>query len=645
MESINKLIPHQSVYMLQILRNKAQSIVIQAIVVIIALVFIFWGVGANLMDNREAALVINDEEISFEDFQKAYERTYTNYKEQFGGNIPQGLLDGAFLKQQVSNQLIQGSLLRQGALKMGLMISPAEIQDTVENMVQFQENGSFSLTKYKTILASSGYSPHKFEDAMRYDMLAQRASLDIQNFSSAITDFEINELYRLEKTAVSVDFVQISPTDYQASISPTQEELAAWFLTVQDNYKTEPLLKLNYLSYSFNEIGDKVAVDQTNIEEYYNKNISSYTNPEQRRARHILFKVDEQSSSSVQADQLKKAQNVLELARKGENFGKLAEKFSEGPSKANGGDLGLFPQGRMVATFDEAVFAMQEGEVSNIVKTDFGFHIIQLVEIQPTSITPLEKVHDTIAKDLQVSQAKPIAFQLANEAYENIIGEGSLQAYLANNPETQLKETDFFNRNNPPTEIANDQKFLNSAFSLKEKELSSLIETSTGYFILFAEKITPPSTPPLADVQEKVMRDYIKKTALETTQKQAEDLLAKAKESGDLEKAANEAELKLENSGFMTKNGPRESSKFPANLKDGVFQLSQKSPFPEEPGKVGENFIVFQFAERKIPENTLSDTEKNLYKETLLKYKQQQLLSAWLDNQEKNAKIMSHKSL
>ncbi len=631
--------------MLQLLRNKAQSVIIQAIVVIIALVFIFWGVGTNMSNNRESAIVINDDEISFEEFQKAYERTIDNFKEQFGGNIPQNLIDGPIIKQQVVNQLIQNSLLRQGAVRMGLKISPAEIQDTIENMVQFQENGMFNLEKYNSLLTANRYSPHKFEDTMRYDMLAQRAALDIKNFATTTSDYEINDLYNLENTLVSVNFVKVSPEDFQDTITPTEDELNQWYASVQDNYKTAPLLRLKYLSFTFKDISSKVTIDEDTVEENYKKNLSRYTNQEQRRARHILLKTEENASNSVHADQLQKAKKVLKLAKAGEDFAKLAEKFSEGPTKTNGGDLGLFTQGRMVQPFDDTVFKMQEGEISDIVKTSFGYHIIKLEEIQPIATTPLAEVHEAIVKELQTVQAKPIAFQLANEAYEGIISAGSLSAYITKNPDALLKQTDFFNRNSPPPEIKGDLKFLDKAFSLKEGELSSLIETSTGYAILFADKITPPATPPIEDINERVAKDYKAEKALEIAQNNAADLLSKSKENGDLKNAAAESGMTVENSGLLAKNNAGDNSTFPASLKEQVYQLSAKSPFPEEPGAVEGNFYVFQFAERKEPETALSENERNLYKETLLQFKQQQLLSSWLEQQEKNAEIFTHKSL
>ena len=156
--------------MLQLLRNKAQSTFIQIIVVIIALVFIFWGVGTNMMGSREAALLVNNEEISFQEFQQAYDRAYQRLSDQFGGNIPKGLAETLGIKQQVINQLIQTSLLRQGAGEMGIIVSGEEIQAIIKDMVQFQENGVFSMERYKAVLSSNRMAPSKFEASMQFSI-------------------------------------------------------------------------------------------------------------------------------------------------------------------------------------------------------------------------------------------------------------------------------------------------------------------------------------------------------------------------------------------------------------------------------------------------------------------------------------------
>ncbi len=631
--------------MLQILRNKAQSFVIQAMVIVIALVFVFWGVGANLMDNREAALVVNDEEVSFETFQKEYEQTYTELQAQLGENIPQNLLEGLGIKQQVISRLIQNALLRQGAGKMGLTISPMEIKTTVENMIQFQDSGSFNIDKYKELLALNGYSPHKFEEAMRFDMLAQRAALDIQNFITTVTDHEINDIHEIEKTTVAVDYVTLTPSDFQASITPTNEELITWFALVKDNYKTQPRVKLKYLPFTYDDIGKKVTIDKAEVAKHYSLNLADYTSKEQRRARHILFKAGEKTSASVHADQLKKAKSVLELAKAGEVFAELARKFSEGPSKETGGDLGLFPKGRMVKPFDEAVFSMNSGEISNIVRTDFGYHIIKLEEIQPGISTPLSEVHDQIVEKLRILRAQPIAFELANKAYEAIISAGSLQAYMNQTPEATLKETDFFTRNTPPPELKGDNKFINTAFALKAGELSSLIETSSGYAILFAEEITPPKTPELDDVKMELTKDFQLKKAQELAKENATALLTRAKTEGDLKKGTIGTSQQVKQSGYLSKRNQGKSTVLPANIIEQAFQLSAKSPFPEEPGEANGVFFVLQFTERKTPQAKQTGQEIKLYKEALLQYKKQQILSSWLQQQEKEAKIMTNQNI
>ena len=629
--------------MLQILRNKAQSIFIQAIVVIIALVFIFWGVGTRMMNGNQAAITVNGDEISFQQFQKSYEQALAQLRDRFNGAIPQGLAEKIGIKQQVINRFIQDSLLRQGAGKMGLIISPAEVQDTIQKMAEFQDKGSFSLEKYKSVLARNSYTAHKFETSMQVDMLSQRSIVDIGNFASIVTDHEIEDLYDLEKENVSVAFTKVSPELFRKKVHVNDDELSSWFETVKDSYKTDPQLKLKYLSYNFNDIGKKITIDEASVKNHYDTTISNYTVPEKRHARHILFKVDENSSDADA--QLKKAEDVLKLARSGKDFTQLAGQYSEDPGKTTGGDLGFFPKGKMIEPFDDTVFSMQPGDISDIIRTPFGYHIIKLEEIKPAVIKPLAEVHDTIVHELQLEQAKSMALQMANESYEGIIGAGSLEAYIKGHPDAAVVETAFFTRHFPPEQIKNDQTFLNTAFALKQGELSSLIETTTGYAILFAEQIKEPIIPPLSDIKDQVMKDYIESKAAEMAKKTAEDILSQAKTGGDFKKLVQDAGLTVQSSGLLSKGNPEQKSSFPLSLLEQVFQLSARSPYPSEPGEVDKEYYVYQFSERTTPKIDLTDAERDQYKNALLKLKQQQILTAWINHQRKQATITTHKSL
>ena len=630
--------------MLQILRNKAQSIVIQIIVVIIALVFIFWGVGTNLMNNREAAIVVNDEEISFQDYQMAYDRMYNNIRNQFGSSIPQELIESLGLEGQVVNQLIQEALLRQGAAEMGIHVSRDEIQETIKSMPQFLENGTFNLDRYTTLLNANGFTPVSFEASIQFDILSQKAQINIGNFATTVTEFEVADLYRLEKSSVAIKYAEVSAESYVDDIDIDTTQLEEWYATVQDNYKTDREIKLKYLDFSYATVGQKITLDEESIKQYYQDNIADYTEEEQRRARHVLFMADENSTAEVHNSQLKKAEEILELARDGADFEELARKYSEGPSKDQGGDLGFFTQEQMVAPFADAAFSLEKGGISEVVKTSFGYHIIKVEEITSATTKTLAEVQDSIRTRLQADQARPLAFQAANEAYEGIISSGSLNAYLEANPEVELLKTDFFNRNNPPVSIGNDPKFLNAAFSLKEHELSSLTETSQGYAILFAEAEKQPVVPELASVKEKVVADFKEARSLESAKMDAQKLLEQAQTDQDLQKAAERIGISIKESDYLSKSDTRNQS-LPFEVIDEAFQLSVNQPYPGAPLQSNGTFYVIEFADKKIPSGPLADEEKTRYSNAILQLKQQQVLSGWLANRREQAKIFTHRSL
>jgi len=632
--------------MLQILRDKAQSIVIQAIVVIIALVFIFWGVGTNMMNKQEAAIVVNDEEISFQQFQQAYDQSYSRIAQQFGGTIPKGLAESLNIRQQVINQLTQQALLRQGGLEMGLMVSGHEIQKEIESMIQFQENGQFNIERYKSILASNRLSPTKFEQSMRYDLLSQKSLDSLSGFALPPTEFEIKDFYTLENETVSVSYVSFSPATFMPDIEISDDDLETWYQEAGDRYLTDPMVQLTYLPFSFQEIGEKITIEQSAIETYYDQHLTEYQLPEKRAARHILFKASPEDPEEVHEAQKLKAAEILQKANNGEDFSTLAKEYSEGPSGPNGGSLGLFSRGQMVKPFEDAVFALQVGEISDVVQTDFGYHIILLEEIQVAKVRSLEEVKEEIVSALKMEQARPLAFQVANEAYEKIIGAGSLDAYLSENPDTKVIETAFFSQVNPPDGMSAEPQFLERAFLLKENELSSIVETALGYAIISATKIKQPEVPELSTIKEKVSEDLKTKRAGDAAREAAEKLISDAQSGArSFEELAQAAGLEVNLSGPLTKAGAGPDSSFPPALIQTAFGLSSTTPLPEQPELVGTDYYVCKFLERMPPEAALSDDDRKRYRDLLLQFKQQQIVDGWLRNQQAEADVFIHKSL
>lgn len=632
--------------MLQIFRDKAQSTFIQAIVLVIALVFIFWGVGTNMMGSREAAIVVNDEEISFQDYQEVYDQLLSSYRQQFGGSIPEELLQTLGLSQQAKNQLIQGALLRQGATDMGLMASAPEVQRRIQEMVQFQENDSFNMDKYQSILTSNRLTPHKFEASMRYDMLSGKGVTAIGNFSTIVTDTEILDRFQQDKESVSLLFAKISPLDFHDKVNIEEEKMLAWFEQNKDAYKSAPRIKLKFLSFPYAGGAENITVSDEQVEERYQKNLVRYREPEERHARHILLKADDNSSSESHASQLAKAEEVLKKAKGGEDFASLAKTYSEGPTKDNGGDLGSFTRGQMVKPFDDAVFSMKEGEVSEVVKTSFGYHVILLESIQPAATRSLDEVREELVKEITNELARPAVFQKANEAYEGIIAAGSLQEYAQLTPDATILETDFFSRSDFPENLDKAPSVQNTVFSLKSGELSSLLESPNGYSILYAEATQEPAVPELDSVRESVTADYTAVLAKALAHEKTEELLAALKSGTAFAEAAQAADVEVKDATLLRTSLAPEANGFPPSLLQDAFTLTSNTPLPEEAAEVGDDLFIYQFTERTIPAPaTLTAEEKEQYRTEILSSKQDRLLIAWIRHQEKNAEIYSNKNL
>ncbi len=485
--------------MLQIFRDKAQSTIIQAIVLVIALVFVFWGVGANMMNSREAAIVVNDEDISFQQYQRAYDQRLAAYRQQFGGAVPEALLKSLGVSEQVKTQLIQQALLRQGAQAMGVTVSAPEIQRNIQEMVQFQENGAFSVDKYKSILQSNRLTPHKFENSMRYDALSNKGVQAIGNFATTVTAAELEDLYQQSKESITVSFTEINPAKFIDKVKVEKDALAAWFEANKDKYKTAPQVKLKFLSFPY---------------------------------------------------------------------------------------------------------------------------------------------------DKEDTKSRAATFKEANDAYEGIISAGSLNAYAKLHPEAVILHTDFFPRSAPPAILDNDPSVQAIAFSLKPGELSSLVESPSGYSILFAEAMQGPQIPALSAVEKEATEDYKKAEARKLALAKGEEILTSLRANGDFSELSKSNDLELKEVTLSRDTAADMSNGFPPSLLGKVFGLNESNALPDEVASVDKTLYLYQFVKRSLPDPAeMTDEEKELLTSQIINAKQERLLIAWIRNQEKNADIYTNKNL
>ncbi|MBM9511395.1 SurA N-terminal domain-containing protein [Desulfogranum marinum] len=616
--------------MLNILRKRAQSVVIQALVLLIAVVFIFWGVGSNLDNNRNAAAVVNDVEIPFQEFQQSYDRAVDTYRQQLGGQVPEGFFEGIGLKKQVINQLIQSELLRQSADKIGLAVSREETQRRIQDMPVFQENGQFVMSRYKDVLGQNRLTPTSFEAGLQSDLITGRVVELIGSFAD-VPPAAVQAWIDFAKTELKLVYLSFKGSDYLDEVNVEADKLASWYEKKQQDYVTDPQIALQYLYFPFAADMGKVTLEDEQVEQFYNDNIDRYSVKEKRRARHILFKVSDTDSAEVKEEKRLKAEHVLQLLRDGGDFATLAKEYSEGPSRESGGELGFFERGSMVPAFEEAVFSMEPGDLSDLVETSFGYHLILVEDVQPAITKKMEDVRAEIEGLLKKQRVRGLTFQNVSNAYEDIIRAGSLEKYMEQGGKA-VQTTDLFARKLPPDSLAKAGALLDVAFGLSKGELSSLVEVEDGYAIGYVKDIKKPEVPPLATVKDKVVSDYKHEQSITLAHAAADKALAIALEAGKLMPEGKGLE-----SGYLKRGGG--DGDIPPQLVEAAFALKGGEKLSSEVVAVGDMFYVFEVLEHRQDPTAMEADQKKQLAEQLLVNQQNRLVASWVERLRADAKI------
>lgn len=453
--------------MLQIFRDKSQSTFIQAIVLVIALVFVFWGVGANMMDSREAAIVVNDEDISFQEYQRAYDQMLASYRQQFGGSVPEEFIKTLGLSQQIQSQLIQQALLRQGTQAMGIMVSGPEVQRAIQEMVQFQESGVFNMEKYKATLQSNSLTPHKFEASMRYDTLSTKGVQAIGSFATTVTDAEINDLYQQGKESVTLQFAALIPETFVEQVTIEEAALATWFENNKERYKTAPQIRLKFLSFAYSDDtdGPKSAVFTKANEAYEGiiaaGSLQAYaeTNPD------ITIRETDYFPRTKPPEELDNSPAILDKA-----------------------------------------FSLKVGELSSLLESPNGYSILFAESIQPPIIPELTAVREEAEAAYREDEAKVLA-KNKGEAYLLALQEGGDFAKLAQENQLTIKDATVTRMSTAEESNGFPQALLQDVFSLSTNQ--PLPEEpgrvgDTVYLYQFKKRTLPAITEITAEEKEQI---------------------------------------------------------------------------------------------------------------------------------------------
>jgi peptidyl-prolyl cis-trans isomerase D len=622
--------------MLRFMRQQAGNWLIKVLLGAIVIVFIFWGVGSFRAQRGGRVALVNGDQITLDEYRETYNNLIEQLRERFGNNLNEDMIKMLQVKNQALNQLIDKKLLVQEARRLKFRVSDKELADSIMKIGAFQRGGVFDKRLYQNVLGRLRMTPEEFEIAQRDAMLIERVKVLITS-SAKVSDQEVREWFNWSNALVNIDFVRFDPDKYK-DIKASIQEIKAYFEKNKENYKTDAMVKVRYLRFDPVAYESKVSISDAELQDYFDENREEFNTPKTVEARHILLKVDQNAGPENVEKARKRALDILKMAREGKDFSELAKKYSEGPTRSRGGYLGKFKREAMVKPFADKAFSMKAGEISEPVRTRFGWHIIKVEKVNEASSLSFDEAKKKIQKKLTKNKSKNLAYDQA-EAVSDVSFEGDDLLKSAKKQNLKILTTDFFTKKGPEKGIKNRAKFASAAFDLAVMEISDIQEFENGYYILQVIEKIPEKIPELKKVKEKVRVDLIQEKQEEKAKKDADTFLSALKSGKSMTTESKHFNVTPTTTGFFKRNDSIPKIGFEREVFKAAFQLSPEQKLPEKPIKGTKGYYVFQLKDRKTPESEELNTEKASIKQKLLQEKKARTFDALLAQIRSNSEI------
>ena len=626
--------------MLSLMRKHAGSWMIKILLAGIAITFISWGGYQYTSQRASRVAVVNGETITIADFNSAYKRLLEQVRQSFGNNLNDELLKSLQLEKKALDQLVDNILMRQEAADLDIQVSDEDLSRVIRNIGAFQEAGVFDPRRYKLILNQNNLTPESFELSQRDALLVQKLNNFITG-SVKVSDPEALEWFKWNNATMDLSYFLLEPDRYK-DFPVTAEEVRQYFEAHKENYKTDPAIKVRYLKFESKTYASQVEIPDDEISAYYEEHPDEFQNPKTVQARHILIKVDPNASAEDVAKAKERIEAILKKARDGQNFAELAKQYSEGPSRDKGGDLGTFRREAMVKPFADKAFSMKAGEISDPVRTQFGWHIIKVEKVNEATKTSLADAKQSIRKKLVDKRAKDLAYDAAESIYDGIFQGDQLEA-LANEHKLALHTTDFFTRQKPPAGVGSKADFAKVAFELPEGQASDVQDFGDGYYILEVIDRQPSRIPEFETVEAKVRADLIKEKQDQKAKADADAVLAALKDGVAFQEAGRQFELEPHSTGFFKRDGAIPDIGYERDISRAAFGLSDNNKLPQEVLKGRKGYYVIEFGQKKEPDLAAFEKEKTDIQERLLQQKRFITFEGWLEQVKNRSEIVIEK--
>jgi len=513
--------------MLQTLRDKTSGWIAFFILAAVSIPFAFFGIN-NYFEARTETFVakVDEAEISPGEFRTRFERYREQMRQRMGEAFDAEYFELPTVKRELLDQMIDEEVLAQAAERTGATVSDKRLRDEIAKIPAFQGlDGKFDQNQYRSLLQGQNETPTSFEQQYRRELSLREIPQQIAA-SALVGDAEVDRFITLRDQKRDFRYAMLPklPADKQ----PTDEEIAAHYESHKDEYMTEEQVALEYVEVDGSTLEVPVAADEATLKQRYEEQKSRFGQAEQRVASHILVKVDPNADAEAQKAAQAKAADLTAQAKGGKDFAELAKASSDDiGSKAQGGDLGSVERGTTQPAFETALFAMQAGEVSEPVKTDEGYHVIQLREIKAEQVRPFEEVRAELEKEYLDAERERMFVDLSGELIDKVYEDPNALGPAAEALKLELRHTPLFGRGGAEG-IAANPAVVRAAFSdrvLVEGGISDAIEIGPTHLVVVrAEEHKPRVARPLDEVRAEIVARLEQEAASAQTAARAKEL-------------------------------------------------------------------------------------------------------------------------
>jgi peptidyl-prolyl cis-trans isomerase D len=544
-----------------------------------------------------------------------------------------------FFAQRAAEQLIQRQALISEAERMGLRVSPDEIKDELQHgryAATFFPGGNFiGQTEYEDMLARANLTPAKFEEAVGNDILLTKLQALIAG-SANISDAEIHQQFVKQNTKVKFDYAVLKQDDIKKGLHPTTEELKAYYDSHKAGYTNSIPEKrqVKYAVIDVNKTEASVQVTPDDLRKYYDEHREQYRVPEQVKVSHILIKtplpgpdgkVDEKGATEAQ----RRAEDLLKQVKSGANFEDLAKKYSEDPGSAKqGGSLGWIGRGQTVPEFEKTAFSLPKGQMSDLIKSSYGFHIIRVDDKQEAHVKTLDEVKSDIEPVVKHQKAQ----QFAQKKADDLLGQARKQSLdaAAQAQGVPVITSDFFSRRDMLPGLGPAPQFMDAVFTARENAPPDEASSSQGIVVYQLLGIRPAATPTFDEIKTRVEDEFKNERSNILLTQKAQELSDRAKAEHDLKRAAKELGATMKTSDPVAPDGQVPEV--------GSMSGQASVAFAMKPGEItgainnGGDASVLQILDIQQPSDADYAAKKDQIRDQLLQQKQQERFELFVSN-------------